>query len=271
MNSSPGKRSSEDGSDTDAMVFSSQGSGAAKRRRTSAVQMGNVHARTSVGYGRERRRKEERGKTGFRKREVRGGSAEEEKEKPRGFVRPKVKGGFVSEEEEEGRAKFRSIRGGGSGVESSPLSCTASPPRSSGVEVQEEDSAYTLTVECTMCGQQIDRFLKEDFEDKFTPGRQLSYKWQQRFCTYHKQQDGKIIWEERGYPEIDWDHLEQRFRRHKSRLLAVVDGKTKSFYRDRLSERLKERLNTTIEVLSAENVKRVAVVGYYGPRGERMM
>lgn len=273
------KRSSEDGQqsdDTDAMLFSSQGSGA-KRRKTS--QQPNIHA--PAGYGKERRRREERMKSAseFKNRSNKA-VLPAEKPKMQGFVKPKVKDVFVFGDEDE-RAKFRAARSGRdctgeNGMESSPpspLSSSTSSPHDVETHACELSKGDTdaLKVECTMCGQLVDRFLKEDFENEFTPGQQLSYKWQQRFCIYHKQQEGRTLWVERGYPEIDWSGLEYRMRRHKPRLVAVIDGKCPSFYRDRLSERLKERLNTTMEVLSAEKVKREAVVGYYGPRGERIM
>jgi hypothetical protein len=130
---------------------------------------------------------------------------------------------------------------------------------------------YVPVTECAICGQAVNQFLREEFEDRSTPGKQLSYKWQQRFCTYHKQHEGKESWKERGYPEIDWSGLEKRMRRHRPHLLAVIDGSKSSYYRVQLSEKLKEGSKTAMQALKSDKDRPTVCVGYYGPRGEKVL
>ena len=159
---------------------------------------------------------------------------------------------------------------------SSPLSSLSSPPSSPEVEeIKDLDlpapQAYVQKTECTICGQDIELFLKQDFEDEFTRGKQMNYRWQQRFCRYHKQHEAKQVWQRGGYPEIEWDGLERRMRRHHSHLKDVMGGGKASYHREQLSERLKSRSKTAMQTLNETGPKRGASVGYYGPRGEKIM
>ena len=130
---------------------------------------------------------------------------------------------------------------------------------------------YIPTVECAICGQEVDLFLKEEFENEFTRGKLLSYKWQQRFCRYHKQHEARRLWRDRGYPEIDWRGLEKGMRRHHLHLKDILSGAKPSHHRDELSDRLKDRSKTTLQAVNADGAKQGARVGYYGTRGERVM
>jgi hypothetical protein len=155
----------------------------------------------------------------------------------------------------------------------SPLSSAPSSPEVE--EIQDlnlpDAQPYCPKTECSICRSSVDLFLKEQFEDQFTLGKHKSYKWQQRFCRYHKQHEAKQLWQERGYPTIHWDGLERRMISFHSHLEKVIAGKTPSHYRDELAERLKGRTKTTLQAVNSEDVKGGAHVGYYGPRGEKAM
>jgi hypothetical protein len=114
-------------------------------------------------------------------------------------------------------------------------------------------------------------FLKQEFEDEFAPGKHMSYKWQQRFCRYHKQHEARQLWQERSYPDIDWDGLERRMMKYHSHLESVMSGKHTSPFRDELEQRVKSRAKTTMQAVNSEDAKGGAHVGYYGPRGEKAM
>ena len=150
-------------------------------------------------------------------------------------------------------------------TENSPLS---SAPRSSPTDAEKATSS-----ECAICGQNYDPRLKEDFEDQFMKGRPiLNYKWQQRFCRWHKEHDARLLRVERGYPDIDWEKLENRMRTHHTHLIAVMSGAKSSYHRGQLSQRLKERSRTTMQALDNDGeVRQGALAGYYGPMGERIM
>lgn len=155
----------------------------------------------------------------------------------------------------------------------SPLSSAPSSPEVE--EIQDlnlpDAQPYCPITECSICRASVDLFLKEQFEDEFTPGKHMSYKWQQRFCRYHKQHEARLLWQERRYPDIDWDGLEMRMASFQPHLEKVISGTTPSYYRDDLAERLKGRTKTTLQAVNSEDVKGGAQVGYYGPRGEKAM
>lgn len=156
------------------------------------------------------------------------------------------------------------------------LSSLSSAPDSP--EVQEIESLnlpepvpYEPKTTCTLCGEEVDLFLKQNFEDEYLEGKLMNYKWQQRFCRYHKQHEARQLWTQRRYPEIDWSGLERRMRRYHLHLKNVMRGETASHYRDLLDERLKGRTKTTLQSLDNDRHKREPVTGYYGPRGEKVM
>jgi hypothetical protein len=127
--------------------------------------------------------------------------------------------------------------------------------------------------DCKICGRGVDKLLKEEFENEqyLMPGKRLSHKWQKRFCRYHRQREAEDLWNERGYPKIDWDGLEDRMLRLHPHLEGVMNGTKSSFYREELVNRLKGRAKTAVQAWRSENVKEGAPVGYYGPRGEKEM
>ena len=159
---------------------------------------------------------------------------------------------------------------------STSLSSLSPPPDSPDVEEIESldlpaAQPYVSKTECSICGQAVDLSLKENFEDKFTKGKRMNYTWQQRFCKFHKQHEAKELWKQRHYPEIDWSGLERRMRRHHKHLKDVMSGAKPSLYREQLAEKVKARSKTAVQTMNDEEGKRGASVGYYGPRGQKMM
>lgn len=138
-----------------------------------------------------------------------------------------------------------------------------------------------LKTECTMCHEQVDFILHERFVDEFNKGRTLNYQWQQRFCRWHKQHSAKETWRERGYPEIDWRKLKERMleQRHMDHVNKILYGESDSTYRKQLEETVRKGgAKTTIQAFKVDETEdkrgsgiRKGTVGYYGPRGERLM
>ncbi|KAK5135413.1 hypothetical protein LTR08_005355 [Meristemomyces frigidus] len=159
------------------------------------------------------------------------------------------------------------------------LSSLSSPPSSPGVEEiaaldLPDAGPYVPTVECTICGTHVELFLKQEFEDQYNRGKQLNYRWQQRFCRYHKQHSARQTWKDRGYPDIDWDGFRARLqkRNHTSHLRRIISGETESVYRMQLEKTLKKGGNKSLlQAASDMSDKKGASVGYYGPRGEKLM
>ncbi|KAK5172123.1 uncharacterized protein LTR77_003761 [Saxophila tyrrhenica] len=274
------KRSSDDdpsASEDDKPIFSSQGS--FKRMKPSP----NLHvkpfaasySRKQNKYGKGSQRRDSKAHKSFNAPKP----AEVQKEvapAPK-FAQPKGQDVFRFGSSGE-QPQWQAVGGGtvhGHDADSLPSSPLSSAPSSPGVEEVPAPhlfppTDYVSTVECAICGQQVDKVLREEFEDQFTGGRQLSYKWQQRFCTHHRRHVGEQQWETRQLPVIDWDGLEERMLGRDAHLLAVMDGTKPSYHRRQLEERSKERSRSAIEVVT-DGVKRGMLVGYYGPRGERTM
>ncbi|KXT07618.1 hypothetical protein AC578_10141 [Pseudocercospora eumusae] len=144
-------------------------------------------------------------------------------------------------------------------------------------EISEDEIDETETLEgvatakCGHCGEALKRSLLEDFQDEFLRGRELTYKWQRRFCRWHQQQKAEAQWRERGYPEIDWKQLSLRMRAHDSILKDIVNDKVGSYYRDELRSKSKKSRKDIEDVITGNDSRGGASMGYYGPKGEKLM
>ncbi|KAF2217628.1 hypothetical protein CERZMDRAFT_80341 [Cercospora zeae-maydis SCOH1-5] len=131
------------------------------------------------------------------------------------------------------------------------------------LELESDDGK----VKCTICDERIRRMLKEEFEDEVLKDRVWSYRWQQRFCTWHKRRTVSELWKERGYPEIDWNDLRKRMRKHDKFLSDVLHDRVESHHREKLKDQSKHGRSRQKDIVAEGNSK--FTMGYYGPRGER--
>ncbi|KAM3420115.1 hypothetical protein BST61_g3417 [Cercospora zeina] len=122
-------------------------------------------------------------------------------------------------------------------------------------------------VRCAICDDRVRRMLKEAFEDEVLKDRVWSYKWQQRFCTWHKRRTVRETWQQRGYPEIDWSNLRKRMRKHDKFLSDVLHDRVESHHREKLRNQSKHGRSRQKDIVAEGNSK--FTMGYYGPRGER--
>ncbi|KAF7195283.1 hypothetical protein HII31_03489 [Pseudocercospora fuligena] len=154
----------------------------------------------------------------------------------------------------------------GSGIDDSPLTEISED------EMEEIDlSEEVPTVKCGHCGEALKRSLLEDFQDEVLRGRELTYKWQKRFCRWHQQQNAEAQWRERGYPEIDWKQLPLRMHAHDSFLKDIVNDQVDSHYRDELKNKSKKSRKDLEHVITGHDSRGGASMGYYGPKGEKMI
>lgn len=140
---------------------------------------------------------------------------------------------------------------------------------------------YVAKTSCQICGSGVPLMLKQGFQDEYTQGKAMDYKWQQRFCLYHKKESAKQTYDERKYPEIKWERLERRVRQHHDHLIAVLEGRVSSVYRKRLQKQLDSGAAKSAKsafgdkafnkngVLDKDEVE--IRPGYYGLKGERLM
>src|SRR4051812_22380685 len=84
------------------------------------------------------------------------------------------------------------------------------------------------TIHCPICKESVDTL----FFEKHGGGGRMNIRRQARFCKAHKERSAKETWAQRGSPEIDWEDLPTRFRKHYPDLDKILHGKSSSFYRD---------------------------------------
>lgn len=163
---------------------------------------------------------------------------------------------------------------------SSPLSSVLSDipedlPLDGDDEVEEldlpEPGRYISAVECPMCGNRVESSFKEEFEIEHCRGKRMTYKQQKQFCKAHKDRSAQQLWDERGYPRIDWDSLEHRLKRHQAQIRDILNGTRKSYYRNQLEERVRSgNAKTAGKAFQSEPAKG-SNAGYYGSKGEKFM
>ncbi|KAI7554178.1 hypothetical protein KC331_g724 [Hortaea werneckii] len=173
----------------------------------------------------------------------------------------------------------------------SPLSSAPSSPEiTASGPLNRPSSPSALTRPCPICNEPIPFLQHESFADQYSQPRTLTYQWQQRFCRYHRQQTAQETWHARGYPaRIAWEDLQRRMSeaRHIRHVRQVTKGQRESVFRKGLEERVlrKGGAETALQALAAEEeeegkeggegqgttARKGCRVGYYGPRGEKMM
>ncbi len=77
-------------------------------------------------------------------------------------------------------------------------------------------------------------------------------------------------WGWQGYPEINWEDLPTRFRKHYPDLDKILHGKSSSFYRDSFEATIKEGKSRTLGQAMTDDLQALSP-GYYGARGARIM
>lgn len=114
---------------------------------------------------------------------------------------------------------------------------------------------------CPMCEEQVD----EEWLKDFSKGQRMTIARQAKFCRMHKRRSAKGIWEQKGYPEIDWGNLETRIRGYHDYIESLIRGKTSHFGMEH-QENIKTGQNRTL--LKTEDY---LTPGYYGLRGMSLM
>jgi hypothetical protein len=293
--SSNSKRSAsnedDDLSSDDKMVFSSQTMHSPNKRARLAVagnarRAGKIHAplkKSSQTYGKRTKvltskdRKSQQGKgEGFKTAK----GLDSVAPKPQGPTFKVAKGADMFEfgQSEKNVPQFQDSRGSVSdSPELSELSELDSDveevdPRTLNLPTPKE---YVPTVECKGCGKRVPLLLKQEFEDKYNDSKVLTYKKWSWFCNHHKKEDARQIWQERGYPDIQWESFEKRLQTHYDRLLAVLEKRSSSMYRDRLRKRVDSGTTRSAAAAytrkSSDDGELEIKPGYYGSKGEKLM
>jgi hypothetical protein len=200
--------------------------------------------------------------------------------KPQGPTFKAAKGAdmFAFGQAEKEVPQFQESRGA---VSDSPELSELSDPDSDVEEVDPKTlglptpKEYIPSVDCKGCGKQVPLLLKQEFEDKYNHGKVLTYKKWSWFCDHHKREDARQVWQERGYPNIKWESFEKRLQAHYDRLLAVLERRATSIYRDRLQKRVDSGSTRSAAAAynpgSSDDSDLEIKPGYYGSKGEKLM
>ncbi|KAK5721058.1 hypothetical protein LTR15_007022 [Elasticomyces elasticus] len=289
--SSGTKRSSEeserDSSDDDAVIWSSQQTETKRRRlarRQPNIHAPKRHSRSQV-YGSQGQRARLRDVVEQREAEAKRVKEAEEVEKAtrNAFKRVNVPAAFASQDNAASLFKVPDKRVSDddavlgadddrNSIDLSDLSDAASSPPPEVVASFNLPSAVRR-LECAVCGDSVTASQREDFEDRFEQAKSWNYKWQQRFCQYHKQTEASQLWVERGYPDIDWIRFESRLKhsRHIEHIERMISGEISSAFRKQFQKKVKSRAKTLLQAADDENAGISGSAGYYGPRGEKLM
>lgn len=104
--------------------------------------------------------------------------------------------------------------------------------------------------------------------------RKLPLQKQQEFCLDHQLAEAKDLWEKNGYPDIQWDDLENvRIPEKLPSLKKIISRQQSSYYLDDLDHRIQEAKGNRrkIQTYLTQGIVDVAKPGYYGLKGSRSM
>lgn len=118
-----------------------------------------------------------------------------------------------------------------------------------------------IEAQCPYCKKPVDG----DALQRFSKGAYMTLRMQRRFCTQHKKDDAHAEWRLKGYPDIDWAHLDERISSHHHYLEEILRGK-QCHYGDLLAGDVKAGLKRDLAKADFNNTP-----GYYGERGFRIM
>ena len=132
----------------------------------------------------------------------------------------------------------------------------SSPPRSQS------------TATCPLCKEPVDKsFLKE-----YAAGKRLNIRQQAWFCKAHQIRTANAEWREKGYPDIDWLHFNDRLLSYHSAIDNILQGRRLSYYRNAFEDLIKSGKNRTLQqTMMSGNSIEGQYPGYYGSRGARVM
>ena len=157
------------------------------------------------------------------------------------------------------------------GSNSSNLSTPLSSPTLDALQINSDalfDQPERFTYKCPMCQVPIPpgmSLLRTEEKDKMTMRAQAA------FCRQHRRFSAEKTWKERGYPEIDWESLDNRLRGYHSQIGSLLSGKSQSQSRIALEEGLGSGRHRTLRQVLGSRTEQVLVPGYYGARGARVL
>lgn len=114
---------------------------------------------------------------------------------------------------------------------------------------------------CPMCDEVVD----EDSLKTFSKGQRMTIARQTKFCQTHRKNSAQKVWEDKGYPNIDWKNLHKRVAGHHDFIESLIRGAS-SHYSKLHEDKIQSGKNRTIF-----KTEEYPSPGYYGLRGMSVM
>lgn len=153
----------------------------------------------------------------------------------------------------------------------SPPPRLSSSPLSSLYEESDLDLDLIGKIVCPICGDKVESEFKDNFQTDFCRGRRMNMRLQEKFCQAHKARNALDIWQDRGYPKIDWSTLKDRCKAHHQHLRNVLDGTYDSPFRLQHAKMLNRAKGGTVASAAKSGNFTGLRAGYYGTKGEKLM
>ncbi|KAH0121397.1 hypothetical protein KCU66_g9325, partial [Aureobasidium melanogenum] len=153
-------------------------------------------------------------------------------------------------------------------LESSQLSPPPSSPISSICDFDLEQT--DKSPRCPICGEKIEQEFWDKFQDEICH-RRMNLRLQERFCQAHKARTADDVWQDRGYPSINWSALQSRLRAHHAHIHAILDGDYESPYYKQHAKLVSQSKGRSAGSAAASGRFTGLRAGYYGTKGEKIM
>jgi hypothetical protein len=134
--------------------------------------------------------------------------------------------------------------------------------------------------ECPICRAPVER----EYYWKYWTGKDKTVKNQNTFCRAHRTASAWEEYRSEGYPDIIWDALPRRIRKHRMELYKILNNDRPSVYRDRykpialtgkaaaVPSRRKDLPDHVMQELESYALDDQSTFpGYYGPHGRRVI
>ncbi|KAI4731001.1 hypothetical protein E4T49_01149 [Aureobasidium sp. EXF-10728] len=157
-------------------------------------------------------------------------------------------------------------------LESSQLSPPPSSPISSvcDFELEEIVEEPDKSPRCPICGEKIEQDFWDKFQDEILHKR-MNLRLQERFCQAHKARTADDVWQDRGYPKIDWSVLPPRLGAHHAHINAILDGDYETPYYKQHAKLLSQTKGHSARSAAVSGRFTGLRAGYYGTKGEKIM
>ncbi|KAK3309624.1 RTC4-like domain-containing protein [Chaetomium strumarium] len=116
---------------------------------------------------------------------------------------------------------------------------------------------------CPLCRKEVDKSDLDEFKERYP---RVTVANMQRFCQDHNRRSAREAWIQKGYPDVDWRHLDDRIARHYPYLRKILEDGEPSHYDKLFRDTIRSGQNRTL-LRSDANL----TPGYYGIRGLRAM